>query len=350
MNDQVSDQVTEQTPTYDEKESLLSGLASSLWRRARGYVSASTGSRSAEVSADVTKQSGSNFYYAFLFLPKERRRAIYSVYAYCRLIDDIVDGPEPVLEKQAALDRWRIELDRAFAPAGGPAPEHPIAQGLRAASLRYGLRHADALAVLHGCEMDLHKTRYETWEELRSYCYHVASAVGLLCIALFGCTDPRSRDYAIHLGQALQLTNILRDIAEDAQKDRIYVPREALDAYGLTEADILGGTGHKKPGAAGLVAEISSRARAEYAAAAAARTDTDHRALLPAEIMGRIYFGLLLEVERRGTAVLVPRPRPKLTTEQKLGFALPAVAEAALPFPLAQRLRTVTEPLYSASF
>ncbi|MFO0576580.1 MAG: presqualene diphosphate synthase HpnD [Polyangia bacterium] len=313
-------------------------FVAAVWRMARGRLSASVGSESAEVSADVTKKSGSNFYFAFLFLPRERRRAIYSVYAYCRLIDDIVDGPEPTEAKEAELARWHGELERAFAPVGSPPPEHPIAQGLRDASLRFGLRHEDALAVLRGCEMDLHKTRYETWDELRSYCYHVASAVGLLCIGLFGCSDPRSRDYAIHLGQALQLTNILRDIAEDAQKGRIYVPREALSAHGVSEADVLDGRPGR--GAASLVADLSRRARAEYAAAAAARTRTDHRALLPAEIMGRIYFALLQEVERRGTAVLVPGPRPKLTGEQKLSLALSALAEAALPFGLAQRLRS----------
>lgn len=318
-------------------ENHITELVSSAYSRARAYVSASVGSRSAEVSADVTKKSGSNFYYAFLFLPKERRRAIYNVYAYCRLIDDIVDGPEPVAHKVVELERWRIELERAFS-LGGPPPQHPVAEGLREASRRFGLRHEDALAVLIGCEMDLHKTRYATWEELRSYCYHVASAVGLLCIALFGCTDPRSRDYAVHLGQALQLTNILRDIGEDAQKGRIYVPTEALREHGLREEDLL--AGKQTPSAARLCADLARRARAEYAAAAAARTRTDHRALLPAEIMGRIYFALLQEVERRGTRVLTAGPRPRLTTERKLSQAFTALAEAALPFPIAQLVRS----------
>ena len=117
----------------------------------------------------------------------------------------------------------------------------PVAVALAEAHQRFGVRYEDALLVLRGCQSDLHKRRYATWSELYDYCYHVASAVGLMCIALFGCKDPGSRQYAIHLGQALQLTNILRDVAEDAARDRIYLPQEALIEFGLSEADILSG-------------------------------------------------------------------------------------------------------------
>jgi phytoene synthase len=290
-------------------------------------------------AAHVTRNSRSNFYYAFLFLPKQRRRAIYNVYAYCRLIDDIVDGPESVAQKERALEEWRRELDQAFFEG---SPDHPIARGLQEAHQRFGLRYEDALAVLQGCELDLHKSRYETWDELEEYCYLVASAVGLLCIALFGCTEERSREYAVHLGQALQLTNILRDIGEDAARDRIYVPQEALEAHGLTDEDLL--SGQSSPGAAALLREIAARARAEYAQAQAALPRADRRVLVPAEIMGSIYFALLKEVERQGLAVLRPGRRIALPKEKKVAVALSAVGQTLLPLLVPDRFSELFRP------
>jgi phytoene synthase len=284
-------------------------------------------------AASVTRSSGSNFYYAFLFMPKERRRAIYNVYAYCRLIDDIVDGPQSVSDKQRALTGWRRELDQAFFEGH---PDHPIARGLQDAHVRFGLRHEDALAVLDGCEMDLHKSRYETWEELEEYCYHVASAVGLLCIALFGCTQERSRQYAVHLGLALQLTNILRDVAEDAARDRIYLPLEELSAHGLLPADILAGVA--SPAVAELLRSVAQRARSHYQQAQAELPRADRRALLPAEIMGSIYFALLKEVEKQGLAVMRPGPRIALPRERKVALALSAVSQTLLPLLVPSRV------------
>ena len=271
-----------------------------------------------------------NFHYAFFFLSPERRQALRDVYAYCRLIDDIVDGTATTEDKAEELKAWRRELHQAF---HGGHPAHPVAQRLQEDQQRFGLRYEDALAVIEGCEMDLHKTRYATWDELYSYCYHVASAVGLLCIELFGCKDPRSRDYAIHLGRALQLTNILRDVAEDAERDRVYLPVESLREFGLSDSDIVSDElpSGLKPQAARLFSSVARRAREEYRLAKAARSETDRKALLPAEIMRRVYFSLLVAIERKGPAVLHHRERVALPRRKKLTAALGAIAGSLVP-------------------
>ncbi len=285
-------------------------------------------------STKITKQSRTNFYYAFFFLTAARRQALHDVYAFCRLIDDIVDGPGTVAQKTAELGTWRRELEQAF---HGGHPSHPVARRLQDGKHRFGLRYEDALAVLSGCEMDLHKTRYATWDELYDYCYRVASSVGLLCIALFGCTDPRSRDYAIHLGQALQLTNILRDISEDAARDRLYLPLQSLSAFGLKEGDLMSGrvAVDKWVAVAQLLSTVAKRARGEYRLARESRSPQDRLALLPAEIMGGVYFSLLIELERRGVQVLsLPLGGSKsirLSRRQKLGAVLKAIGGALLP-------------------
>jgi phytoene synthase len=286
-------------------------------------------------SAEITQRSQTNFYYAFFFLPPARRRALHDVYAFCRLIDDIVDGPGTVAQKAAELSTWRHELEQAF---HGGHPAHPVARRLQESQRQFGLRHEDALAVLSGCEMDLHKTRYTTWEELYDYCYRVASSVGLLCIALFGCTDPRSREYAIHLGQALQLTNILRDISEDAARDRLYVPLEILQEFGLGENEVMSGAiaTDKRAAANRLIAAMVSRAREEYRLARLAPNSRDRLALLPAEIMRRVYLELLVKLERQGAQTLYsPRRRAKrtaLSRPHKLFAAFAAIASTLLPF------------------
>ncbi|HEX6835273.1 MAG TPA: squalene/phytoene synthase family protein, partial [Polyangia bacterium] len=166
----------------------------------------------------LTTRSKSNFYYAFLFLPRERREALEAVYAYCRLVDDVVDEDAPVAKKLDGIAQWRRELDAVY---GDAAPTHPVSERLRAAVQRFAIRREDMEAIIDGCAMDIGKTRYESWEELRLYCYRVASAVGLMCVEIFGYTPSQVeavRRYAIDLGIALQLTNILRDVAEDAQR------------------------------------------------------------------------------------------------------------------------------------
>lgn len=283
------------------------------------------------VSSEITQRSGTNFRYAFFFLSAERRAALDAVYAYCRLIDDIVDGDDPAGVKVENLRAWREVLPLVFDRQSGPAPIvdlHPVARDLQRAQRQFGLRYDDALAVLVGCETDLHKRRYATWEEVYDYCFHVASSVGLMCIELFGCTDPRSRDYAIHLGRALQLTNILRDIAEDASRDRLYLPLEALSQFGLEEADLLSArplSPEKQAAAQKLLASVARRAREEYRLAREAKSPRDRRALVPAEIMGRVYAAILSDCERRGPALLAPTSRVKLSTARKVSAALSAV-------------------------
>ncbi|MCA1665030.1 MAG: squalene/phytoene synthase family protein, partial [Myxococcales bacterium] len=176
----------------------------------------------------LTTRSKSNFYYAFLFLPRERREALEAVYAYCRLVDDVVDEEAPVAKKLEGIARWRLELDAVY---GETQSTHPVTERLRAAVQRFAIRRQDMEAIIDGCAMDIEKTRYESWEELRLYCYRVASAVGLMCIEIFGYTPSQVeavRRYAIDLGIALQLTNIVRDVAEDAQRGRIYLPADEL--------------------------------------------------------------------------------------------------------------------------
>lgn len=283
---------------------------------------------SVPVSSAITERSQTSFRYAFFFLSPERRAALDAVYAYCRLIDDIVDGEDAVEVKAQNLRAWRDALPRIFDRASGPAPIvdlHPVARELQQAQRRFGIRYEDALAVLVGCETDLHKRRYATWEETYDYCFHVASSVGLMCIELFGCVDPRSRDYAIHLGRALQLTNILRDIREDAARDRIYLPQEAISQFGVREADLLANgdlTPDVRPATQKLLASVARRAREEFRLAREAKPARDRRALVPAEIMGAVYAAILGECERRGVDVLRPDRRIKLSTTRKATAAL----------------------------
>src|SRR3989475_7310115 len=173
----------------------------------------------ADLTARLTRKSRSNFYYAFLTLPRPRREALYAVYAFCRTVDDIADlggerGVDPPVQRRE-LRRWREEVARCYAP--GAVPDHPIALRLQAAVRAYTIPRAALEAIIDGVEMDLDRVAYETAEELYPYCYRVASAVGLCCIEIFGYTDPRARQYAIKLGQALQLTNIIRDVGADAR-------------------------------------------------------------------------------------------------------------------------------------
>jgi 15-cis-phytoene synthase len=245
----------------------------------------------------LTTRSKSNFYYAFLFLPRERREALEAVYAYCRLVDDVVDEEAPVAKKLAGIDHWRRELDAVF---GDAQPSNPVSERLRAAVQHFGIRRPDMEAIIDGCAMDIDKTRYETWDELRLYCYRVASAVGLMCVEIFGYTPSQVdavRRYAIDLGIALQLTNILRDVAEDAARGRIYLPADELRAFGVSEADLT--SGKRSPEFLRLMQFQASRARSHYLRARAAISTYERSKLVIAEIMGDIYYALLEEIEAR---------------------------------------------------
>jgi phytoene synthase len=276
------------------------------------------------LSATLTRRSRSNFYYAFLTLPRARRDALYAVYAFCRTVDDVADlGRDPAAQR-AELARWREDVARCFQP--GPPPVHAIGRQLAAAVRAYPIPRTALEAIIEGCEMDLSRVRYETAADLYPYCHRVASAVGLCCIEIFGYTDPRARDYAVHLGTALQLTNIIRDVGADARDGRVYLPQQDLKAFGLTEADLVAGRYDER--FRRLMAHQAERARHFYAEAAAAYPLADARSLVAAEIMGRIYRALLDEIEARGFAVL--GERITLPARRKVAIALRCWAAARL--------------------
>jgi phytoene synthase len=269
-----------------------------------------------DLCARLTRQSRSNFYYAFLTLPKPRREALYAVYAFCRTVDDIADLGRDVPAQRSALGRWRAEVDRCYEPAG--VPEHPIGRRLAAAVRAYAIPRAALLAIVEGVEMDLDRVAYEKAEDLDPYCYRVASAVGLCCIEIFGNRDPRAREYAINLGLALQLTNIIRDVGADARAGRVYVPQEDLRRFGVSVEDLR--EGRHTPAFVKLMRSQAERARGFYRAAGEAFPVADARSLVAAQIMGRIYFALLGEIEARHFRVF--EGRIALPARRKLAIAL----------------------------
>jgi phytoene synthase len=274
----------------------------------------------AELVARITRRSRSNFYYGFLALPRPRREALYAVYAFCRTVDDIADlgqerGDDPA-RMRAALARWRGEIARCFAPDA--EPDDPIARRLQVAVRAYPIPRPALEAIIDGVESDLERRTYETAEDLYPYCYRVASAVGLCAIEIFGYTDPRARQYAIDLGMALQLTNILRDVGADARAHRVYLPQEDLRAFGITAEDLQ--RGRYDDAVVRLMERAAERARHFYRAAWQSYPEADARSLVPAEIMGRIYFALLEEIEARRFRVF--GERITLSPQRKVAVAL----------------------------
>lgn len=247
--------------------------------------------------ARLTARSGSNFYYAFRLLPARQRRAIYALYAFCRLVDDCVDEPEG--EGEAGLERWLEEVRQAYSGNPRTALGHELAEAVRAFPIPLALFEE----ITQGCRMDLSIARYATAEDLTLYCRRVASAVGLASIEIFGYTQAAARDYAVQLGLALQLTNILRDLAGDARRGRLYLPLAHLRRFEVDESALLAaalGRGPRPPGTDALLAFEAARARAHFAAAAASLPAQDRRALRPAEAMGAVYRAILEALERQG--------------------------------------------------
>lgn len=264
----------------------------------------------------LTKSSGSNFYYSFLFLPKARRTAMYTVYAFCKAVDSAVDEPPPGSQPQEELVRWRAELDAVY----HGTPTWPITISLA--------HHVKALSIpkvyfeelIKGVEMDLHNNRYVTFNELSSYCYRVASVVGLICLHIFGATSARAQDYAVDLGMAFQLTNILRDVGTDAAQNRIYLPLEDLKACKYSEKALRQQT--YSPEFQKLMQYEAARARQYYDkahAALMALSPQERRALTVAEIMRGVYSRILKKVEDSEYQVFGPRIR--LSTSHRLAIA-----------------------------
>jgi 15-cis-phytoene synthase len=282
----------------------------------------------ADLASRLTRRSRSNFYYAFLTLPRPRREALYAVYAFCRIVDDIadlgVDGAADPAQQHAELGRWRREVARCFEP--GEAPEHPIAQLLAVSVRRYRIPREALEAIIDGVEMDVDGVVFEKAEQLYPYCYRVASAVGLCCIEIFGYTDPGARQYAVDLGTALQLTNILRDVGADARVGRVYLPRDDLRAHGVTPEDLR--AGRYDHAVVALLRMQAARAREYYRRAERAFPGADARSLVPARIMGAIYASLLDEIEARRFQVF--GDRVTVPTRRKVGIALGCWARARL--------------------
>jgi 15-cis-phytoene synthase len=257
--------------------------------------------------------SGSSFYYSFLFLPAERRRAITALYAFCREVDDVVDETSEMQVAAAKLAWWRTEI--ANLVAGNP--QHPVTKALAPFIESYSLSREHLNEIIDGMEMDLTQTRYLDWPALERYCHRVAGVVGLLAARIFGYTDPRTLEYARELGIAFQLTNIIRDVGEDARKNRIYLPMDELKRFEVPAADIL--NGRQTPQFKALMEFQDRRARGYYDKALAALPAADRRAQRPGLIMAAIYSTLLEEIARDGFQVL--SQRTSLTPMRKLWIA-----------------------------
>jgi 15-cis-phytoene synthase len=245
--------------------------------------------------------SGSSFYYSFLFLPPERRRAITALYAFCREVDDVVDETGEMQLAAAKLAWWRSELANLY--RGNP--QHPVTRALLPFIERYSLSKEHLNEIIDGMEMDLTQTRYLDWPGLERYCYRVAGVVGLLAAGIFGYRDPRTLDYAKDLGIAFQLTNIIRDVGEDARKNRIYLPMDELMRFNVPAADIL--DAKETPDFKALMKFQAERARSYYGKALAQLPARDRRAQRPGLIMAAIYRALLEEIEDDGFRVLTQR-------------------------------------------
>lgn len=261
----------------------------------------------------IVRASGSSFHQAFRLLPDERRRSLEALYAYCRVVDDAADDGG---DAAGAVARWRDELARTLAGT----PTHPVGVALADSIERFAIPPQHLGEILDGVAMDVVPQRFATFAELRRYCYLVASAVGLATISIFGCRDPRSRDYAEALGIALQLTNITRDLAEDAERGRFYVPQEDLRRFGYSETELC--THTRNDAFRALVAFECTRAREFYAAARAALTPVDRRALAPAEGMRLVYSRVLSRIAAQPDALFGPQIRlPKWQKAALAGWA-----------------------------
>jgi 15-cis-phytoene synthase len=259
----------------------------------------------------IARKSGSNFYLSFLSLPKEKREAISAVYAFCRAVDDAVDEPGDA-DPTALLTEWRAEIARTF----DGHPTQPLTQALADAIDRFNLTRTYFNGIIQGCEMDISQSRYPTFEALYPYMYHVAGEVGLLCMEIFGYRSERMRDYAVKLGVAFQLTNILRDVGGDALRGRIYLPQEDLRRFGVDENWLLAaserrslGTGPEAQAFRRLMAFETTRARGTYRDAAVLPHSNERSAISAAEIMRAIYADILERIERNHFDVLSERIR-----------------------------------------
>ena len=264
----------------------------------------------------LTKKSGSNFYYSFLFLPRKRRAAMYTVYAFCKEVDNAVDEPPAGSNPQEELRRWRAELEAAYRGA----PTFPVTISLANHVKQLSIPRAYFDELIKGVEMDLVASRYASFQDLSLYCYRVASVVGLICLHIFGPTSARAQDYAVNLGMAFQLTNILRDIGTDSAQGRIYLPQDDLEKFGCTDQAIL--QRQESTELRTLLHFETARAHEYYTKAQAAFEALpahDRRALTVSEIMRAVYFRILQKIE--GPKHQIFGPRARLATSRRLAVA-----------------------------
>ena len=285
---------------------------------------------STEASDQITQKSASNLALAFVLLPKRKRAAMTALYAFCREVDDIADEDSlPAAQRRDLLAAWREDIRRA---CDGGAPEFAVNRELQPFIAEFKLPFPLFEELIKGVEMDLDQDRYPDQAALEGYCYRVASVVGLLSIEIFGYTDPRCRDYADALGKALQLTNILRDIGNDAARGRIYVPKSELARFGVTEEEIFQRRSSDR--FEKLAASLAGRAREFYARARAVLPPTDRQAMVAAELMGTVYWRLLRKLETNGFPVLADQPT-RLGKAQKLLLIFLAWCRVKTGIPLA---------------
>ena len=253
---------------------------------------------------ESTKKSGSNFFYSFLFLPRHRRDAMYTVYTFCREVDSAVDDAPLGTDPRIELARWRQEVTAAYRGT----PTSPVTISLAAHLQELDIPEKYFQDLISGVEMDLTTNRFATFDELYPYCYRVASVVGLICLKVFGTQSPEAQEYAINLGMAFQLTNILRDIAIDADRDRIYLPQEDLARFGYAEEDIF--ARRYSPQFIELMKYECVRARKYYDQAyqtIRSLPELDRRSLTVAEIMRGVYSKILSQIEALNYQVFGPR-------------------------------------------
>ncbi len=262
---------------------------------------------------DKAARSGSSFYYSFLFLPPPRRRAITALYAFCREVDDIVDEYTDISVAQAKLAWWRNEVHATF--RGNPT--HPVTRALTPHLIEFDIAESQLIAIIDGMQMDLSQNRYLDFTTLQRYCWHVAGVVGEISSAIFGRTQAATLDFARELGLAFQLTNIIRDIGDDARRGRIYIPIDELQRFNVKAADII----HRRYSDEfhALMQFQADRARQTYVRALEYLPEVDRRAQRPGLIMASIYYALLEEIERDGFHVL--HQRVSLTPIRKFWLA-----------------------------
>ena len=264
-----------------------------------------------------TAASGSSFYYAFLFLPKDKRAAITAFYAFCREVDDVVDEVSDPHVAAQKLAWWRSDVEQSFAAGAVLAQRHPVMQALWPHCANYGITREHLLAVIQGCQMDLEQNRYWDFASLEKYCYLVAGVVGEVIARILGFQDPRTIAYAHKLGLAFQLTNIIRDVGEDAERGRIYLPVDELERFAVPVQDISQRQYSERFTA--LMEFQAQRAQALYTEALAMLPAADFRAQKPGLMMAAIYRDLLREIEKDGFAVL--HQRTSLTPLRKFWLA-----------------------------